>query len=196
MLLGTHNPFLPIVEAVVTVIGLVLIAVGTGWMTFLVLIGSTREQPTFERDSIPARPTTATSPVPRRDRLLKAMEELQDSALDLIERRRELHHMNMRQWHNEHREETDGEIEATKRYRLAKTNLELYRRSLPTEFWSPVDSFGEAIEESISREAYSTPNDKAVYEALNRNWHKATQGINDISFGMPTDDPVSRASVN
>ncbi|MDA0733276.1 MAG: hypothetical protein O2909_04520 [Chloroflexi bacterium] len=196
MLLGTHNPFLPIVEAIVTVIGLVVASIGTGWMTVLLLIGNTREQRTSATDSIPVRPATAASPVPRRDRLLKAMEELQDSALDLIERRRELHHMNLRQWHNEHRDETAGEIEATKRYRLAKTNLEMYRPSLPAEFWSPVDSFAQAIEESISREAYSTPNDKGVYEALNRNWHRALQGINDISFGVPASEPVGRASVN
>jgi hypothetical protein len=197
MLLGTHHPFPPVVEAVITLIGLVAVAAGTGWMAVLVIIGSTRSQRTAD---IPVRPA-AVKPAPHRDRLLKAMEELHDSALDLIERRRELHQMNLRQWHSEHREETAGEIEATKRYRLAKTNLELYRQTLPAHFRLPVDRFVEAVAGSISREAYSTPNDRGVYELLKHNWRQATQGISDISFGPPTAgppaaEPVGQASVN
>ena len=206
MLLGTHNPFLPMVEAIITVIGLTVATAGTGWMAALLIIGSTRRLRSAGTNNIAARPTPATRPVPHRDRLLKAMEELHNSALDLIERRRELHQMNLRQWHNEHREETAGEIEATKRYRLARTNLEPYRQVLPAHYRSPVDRFAEAIEASIPREAYSTPNDKGVYESLNRNWHQAMQGINDISTGMPTTgmpttglptaEAAGRASVN
>lgn len=185
MLLGTHNPFLPIIEVTITIFGLFVAAAGTGWMAVLLIIGSTRGLRTAETYEFPGRPVAA-SPIPHRDRLLMAMQELNDSALDLIERRRELHQMNLRQWHNEHREETAGEIEATKRYRLARTNLELYRHILPAQFWPPVDIFIEAIELSITREAYSTPNDKGVYELLKRNWHQATQGIRDISLGQPT----------
>lgn len=209
MMLGTHNPFLPIVEAIIIISGLSVAAAGTGWMAVLLIIGSTRGLRTAGTYESPVRPAAA-SPIPHRDRLLKAMQELHDSALDLIERRRELHQMNLRQWHNEHREETAGEIEATKRYRLARTNLELYRQILPGQFWPPVDTFIEAIESSISREAYSIPNDKGVYELLKRNWHQATQGIRDISLGQPAPvlstpgqiapgrlsaEPVGRASV-
>jgi len=196
MLLGTHHPFSPVLETIVTVIGLVLAAAGTVWMAVLLLIGVTRGQRTAKTYDIPVRPVAATNPVPHRDRLLNAMEELHDSALDLIERRRELHQMNLRQWHNEHREETAGEIEATKRYRLARANLELCRKVLPDHFRTPVDRFVEAIEGSISREAFSTPKDRGVYDSLKRNWHQAMQGINDISFGLPITEPVSRASVN
>lgn len=182
MLLGTHNPFLPMVEAVITIMGLVAAAAGTGWMAILLIIGSTRGLRNAEPRDFPVRPAPA-SPIPHRDRLLMAMKELHDSALDLIERRRELHQMNLRQWHDEHRAETAGEIEATRRYRLARTDLELFQNILPTQYWSPVSRFVDVIEGSISREAYSTPNDKGVYELLKSNWRQATQGINDISLG-------------
>jgi hypothetical protein len=209
MVLGTHHPFLPIVEAIITVFGLVVAAAGTGWMAVLLIIGGTRGQRTAPINHFPDR-TARASPIPHGDRLLMAMEELHDSALDLIERRRELHQMNLRQWHNEHREETAGEIEATKRYRLARTNLELYRRIVPAHIWSPVDGFVETIEASIIQEAYSIPNDKAVYESLKRNWRQAIQGIKDVSLGQPapgqtitgqtsnghlTAGPVGRSSV-
>jgi len=202
MLLGTHNPFLPIVEAFVTVSGLGVVAGGTGWIAVLLLLEGPRGRRTSEVDRVAVRSAAAINLDPYRDRLSIAMKELQDSALDLIERRRELHHLNLHQWHNEHRDETAGEIEATKRYRLAKTDLELYRLSLPTKFWSPVDSFAEAAEQSISREVYTTPNDKGVYESLNRNWHNAMQEINDVSSGLPRTEGlpitegVGRVSVN
>jgi len=196
MLLGTHNPFLPVVEALVTSSGLGVVAGGTVWIAVLLLIEGTRGRRTSEVDRVPVRSAAAINLDPYRDRVSIAMKDLQDSALDLIERRRELYHLNLHQWHNEHRDETAGEIEATKRYRLAKTDLELYRLSLPTKFWSPVDSFAEEVEQSISREAYSAPNDKGVYESLNRNWHNAMQEINDVSLGLPITEGVGRVSVN
>jgi len=196
MLLGTHNPFLPVVEALVTVSGLGVVATGTAWIAVLILIEGIRGSRTSEVDRVSLRTAATINLDPHRDRLSIAMKELQDSALNVIERRRELYHLNLKQWHNEHRDETAGEIEATKRYRLAKTDLELYRISLPTKFWSPVDSFGEAVEQSISREVYSTPNDKEVYESLNRYWHDAMQEINDVSLGLPIIEEVGRVSVN
>ena len=122
------------------------------------------------------------------------MEDLQRSALSLIERRRELHHMNVHQWHRPHPEETSIEIEANKQYRLAKSNLELYRLSLPTQFWGPVDSFAGSIEERMSQEAYSPPNDQRVHEAFNQRWHDAMQEINSITFSLTPTEPVSASS--
>ena len=202
MLLGTHNPFLPVVEALVTVSGLGVVAGGTGWIAVLLLIEGTRGRRTSEADRISVRSAAAINLDLHRDRLSIVMKELQDSALDLIERRRELHHLNLHQWHNEHRDETAGEIEATKLYRLAKTDLEIYRLTLPTKFWSPVDSFAETVERSISREVYSTPNDKGVYESLNRDWHNAMQEITDVSLGLsrteglPTTEGFGRVPVH
>ena len=88
------------------------------------------------------------------------------------------------------------EIEALKGYRQAKSNLELYRLSLPNQFWGPVASFCDVVDESVSREAYSSPNDKTIRETLNRQWHAVMREINDISFGMPPSEPVSPASVS
>lgn len=196
MLLGTHNPFLPVVEALITVSGLGVVAGGTVWIAVLLLIEGTQGLRTSEVDRVPVRSANAINLDPHRDRLSIAMKDLQDSALDLIESRRELYHLNLHQWHNEHRDETADVIEATKRYRLAKADLELYRMSLPTKFWSPVDSFAEAVEQSISREVYSTPHDKEVYESLNHNWQYAMQEINDVSLGLPNPEGVGRVSVN
>jgi hypothetical protein len=173
-----------------------MVSGGTGWIAVLLLIEGTRGRRTSEADRIPVRSAAAINLDLHRDRLSIVMKELQHSALDLIERRRELHHLNLHQWHNEHRDETAGEIEATKRYRQAKTDLEIYRLLLPTKFWSSVDSFAEAVEQSISLEVYSEPNDKGVYESLTRNWHNAMQEINDVSLGLPITEGVGRVSVN
>ena len=195
MLIGTHHPFLPIVEVILTSVGLGMIAIGTGWLTFLMFVGASRQAQETDLEGVPTRTTTPTTPVPRRDKLAAAMEDLQRSALSLIERRRELHHLNVHQWHHAHPEETSMEIEANKQYRKAKSNLEFYRQSLPTKFWGPVDSFAGSIEERLSREAYSPPKDKQVHEDFNQSWHAAMQELNDITFSLPPTEPVSATSV-
>ena len=194
MLIGTHHPFLPVVEVILASVGLGMIATGTGWLTILMFIGSSRQQRESIAEVVPTRATTPTTPVPRRDQLGTAMEDLRRSALSLIERRRELHHLNVHQWHRPHPDETSIEIEANKQYRLAKSNLELYRLSLPTQFWGPVDSFAGSIEERMSQEVYSPPNDQRVHEAFNQRWHDAMQEINDITFSLPPTEPVSASS--
>ena len=195
MLTGTHHPFLPVVEVILTSVGLGMIAGGTGWLTFLMFVGSSRQQQETDVESVPTRATTPTTPVPRRDKLVVAMEDLQRSALGLIERRRELHHLNVHQWHHPHPEETSKEIEANKQYRRAKSNLDLYRLSLPTKFWGPVDSFAASIEERLSQETYAPPNDQQVHEDFNQSWHEAMQEINDITFSPPPAKPVTATPV-
>lgn len=195
MLIGTHHPFLPVVEVILTSTGLGLILSGTGWLTILMLVGGSRQRRETDFESAPARATTPTTSAPRRDKLAAAMEDLQRSALSLIERRRELHHLNVHQWHRPHSEETSVEIEANKQYRQAKSNLELHRLSLPTKFWGPVDSFAESIEGRLSQEAFSPPNDKQVHEDFNQSWHAAIQEINDINFSLPPVEPVGATSV-
>ena len=123
MLSGTHHPFLPTVEVILTSLGLGMIASGTGWLTFLMFVGSSRQKREPIGESIPTRSTTPSTPVPRRDKLVTAMEDLQKSALRLIERRRELHHLNVHQWHHAHAEETSMEIEANKEYRQARSHV-------------------------------------------------------------------------
>ncbi len=194
MLIGTHHPFLPVVEVILASVGLGMIATGTGWLTILMFIGSGRQRQESIAEVVPTRATTPTTPLPRRDQLATAMEDLQRSALSLIERRRELHHMNVHQWHRPHPEETSIEIEANKQYRLAKSNLELYRLSLPTQFWGPVDSFAGSIEERMSQEVYTPPNDQRVHEAFSQRWHDAMQEINSITFSLPPTEPVSTSS--
>ena len=195
MLIGTHHPFLPVVEVILASVGLGMIGIGTGWLTILMFVGSNRQERETDVEGNPTRATTPTTPVPRRDKLVAAMEDLQRSALSLIERRRELHHLNVHQWHRPHSEETSMEIEANKKYRQAKSNLELYRLSLPTKFWGPVDSFAESIEARLSKEAYSPPKDQQVHEDFNQRWHAAMQELNDITFSLPPAEPVSATSV-
>jgi hypothetical protein len=130
-------------------------------------------------------------PLPNRERLIKAMEGLQDEALDLIERRREIHHLNIHQWHYAHREETASEIEANKRYRYAKNTLELERLSTPTQFWVPLDNFCGVVEQSLAREVYAPPTDQGVYQTMERLRQLTLQQIDAIATN--TQEPGAMA---
>ena len=184
MLLGMHSPFGPVAVATLTSGGLGLLLLSTVLLIALVLPVFNRYNRAgqFSEESANASPTALR----HRDQLTAAMEDLHNTALELIERRREIHHLNVHQWHYAHRDETSQEIAATKRYRQAKSALELHRLSLPTQFWMPVDNFCGAIELSLSREIYSPPNDKQVYETFNRLWHSTMRQINDLVAGTPT----------
>ena len=76
MLIGTHHPFLPVVEVILTSTGLGLILSGTGWLTILMLVGGSRQRQETDVESAPARATTPTTSAPRCDKLAAAMEDL------------------------------------------------------------------------------------------------------------------------
>jgi hypothetical protein len=187
MLLGVPSTFEPLAITALTTGGLGLILVSTLLLVGLVLSSSSRDNRSREPDGIQGG---AAKPVPLRhqDQLVNAMEELRDSALDLIERRREIHHLNIHRWHYAHRDETSQEIAAHKRYRQAKSALELHRLSLPTEFWVPVDNFCDAIDLSLSRDVYSPPKDRQVYDNFVRLWHSTMRQINETVSGRPASD--------
>jgi hypothetical protein len=184
MFVGTSSSLGPVEVTVLTSGGLALVALGTLFLAWSVFFADNYTKRVREVDEVG---TSRVSPVPLRGReqLLQAMEELQEAALKLIERRREIHHLNVHQWHYAHRDETSQEIAAAKRYRQAKSGLELHRLSLPTQFWMTVDTFCDVIDQSISHEIYSPPNDKRVYEVLNRHWQATVRQINDIALGTP-----------
>jgi hypothetical protein len=167
---------------VLTGVGLGLVLISTMLMIGRLLFGDGDQDRYGE--SVDAFSMDLT-PVPLRhqDQLVSAMQELRDSALDLIERRREIHHLNTHQWTYAHRDETSQEIAANKRYRQARSNLEVHRLSLPTEFWGPVDSFCDTIDASLSREIYSEPKDRQVYDSFLHLWHTTMRQINDIVSG-------------
>ncbi|HZA23604.1 MAG TPA: hypothetical protein VFA32_13560 [Dehalococcoidia bacterium] len=184
MLLVAPSLVEPVAVAALTTGGVGLILLSTLLLVGLMLSSSNREERSWETDD--AQSATAI-PVPLRhqDQLINAMEELRDSALDLIERRREIHHLNIHRWHYAHRDETSQEIAAHKRYRQAKSALDLHRLSLPTEFWVPVDNFCDAIDLSLSRDVYSAPKDRQVYDNFVRLWHSTMRQINEIVSGRP-----------
>jgi hypothetical protein len=184
MLLGTHSPFGPVAAITLTSAGLGLVMLSTVLLVASVLAAINWRSRTGKSPESEAEPPFPTN-LPHRDQLLAAMESVYHAALDLIERRREIHHLNIHQWHYAHREETAREIAAGKRYRQAKNSLELHRLSLPTQFWTPVDSFCNAIELCMSKEVYSPPNDQQVKETFNRLWHATLRQINDLAFGVP-----------
>jgi hypothetical protein len=172
--------------------GLGVIALSTVWMVALLLVGAVqRKFASAGPELVQAAPH---HPLPNRERLVRAMEDLQEEALDLIERRREIHHLNMHQWHYAHREETASEIEANKRYRQAKNFLELERLATPTQFWVPLDNFCGVVEQCLTREVYAPPppTDHGVYQTIQRLRQLTLQQIDTIANNAP--EPV--ASIN
>jgi len=191
MLLGTPSRFEPVATTVLTTGGLGLILVSTLLLVGLMLSASNQEERSREPD---AKQGATVTPVPLRhqDQLVNVMQELRDSALDLIERRREIHHLNIHRWHYAHRDETSQEIAAHKRYRQAKSALELHRLSLPTEFWVPVDNFCDVIDLSLSRDVYSPPKDRQIYDNFIRIWQSTMRQINEIVSGSPASEEEAR----
>jgi hypothetical protein len=189
MLLGAYPRFQPVVAASITSGGLGVITLSTVWMIVLLIWGVAQRKLTSKGPELVEAATV--HPLPNRERLIKAMEGLQDEALDLIERRREIHHLNIHQWHYAHREETASEIEANKRYRHAKNTLELERLSTPTQFWVPLDNFCGVVEQSLAREVYAPPTDQGVYQTMERLRQLTLQQIDAIATN--TQEPGAMA---
>jgi len=179
MLLGVYPRFQPVVVATITSGGLGVIALSTVWMLALLLMGAVQKK--LARPGPELVQAATAHPLPNRERLVKVMEDLQEEALDLIERRREIHHLNVHQWHYAHREETASEIEANKRYRHAKNALELERLATSTQFWVPLDNFCGAIEQCLAREVYAPPTDQGVYQTIQRLRQLTLQQIDTIA---------------
>jgi hypothetical protein len=181
MLLGVYPLFQPVVVAAITYSGLGMITLSTVWLIALLLLDTVQRK--FAR-KVPELAEAATShPLPNWKQLMRAMDDLQEEALDLIERRREIHHLNIHQWHYAHREETASEIEANKRYRQAKNALELERLATPTQFWVPLDNFCSAVEHSLAREVYAPPTDQGVYQTFERLRQLTLQQMDTIATG-------------
>jgi hypothetical protein len=193
VLMGTHTPFGPVAAITMTSGGLGLVMLSTVLLVASVaaaLNWRIRSNKASQLEDEPPYPAY----LPQRDQLVAVMENVHYAALELIERRREIHHLNTHQWHYAHREETAREIAAAKQYRQAKSSLELHRLSLPTQFWAPVDNYCEAIEQTMAQEVYSPPNDRQVGETFNRLWHSAMRQINDLAFAMTEPQEVRQAA--
>ena len=161
--------------------GLISIAAGTLWLAALLVRG----EMIGGENSKAAEPLTAM-PFPsiaNGRQLVTSLQNFQDRALDLIERRRLIHHLNTRQSHYVHQRETDEEIEANKRYREARNDLDYQRLTSPTQFWGSIDSFREAVEERVLHEVYSPPSDREVYGSILRYQRRALEEINKIAAG-------------
>jgi hypothetical protein len=182
MLLGVYPRFQPVMVATITSSGLGVIALSTVWLIALWLFGVVQRK--LARNTPELVEAATNHPLPNREQLIRAMENLQEEALDLIERRREIHHLNIHQWHYAHREETASEIEANKRYRQAKNALELERLATPTQFWVPLDNFCGAVEQSLAREVYAPPTDQGVYHTIARLRQLTLQQIDAIATSV------------
>ena len=95
-----------------------------------------------------------------------------------------IHHLNTRQSHYVHQRETDEEIEAIKRYREARNDLDYLRLTSPTQFWGSIDSFREAVEDKVLHEVYSSPSDREVYDSIGRHQQRTLEELNKIAAGF------------
>lgn len=162
--------------------GLLLSAAGALWLVVLVV---RREMTGAGAEAVTE--TTATPPIAgitNGPQLVNSLLNFQDRALDLIERRRTIHHLNTRQSHYVHPRETDEEIEANKRYRESRNDLDYQRLNSPTQFWDSIDSFKEAVEERVSGEVYSAPSDQEVHLSIARHQQRMMEEINQIAAGF------------
>jgi hypothetical protein len=181
MLMDTHPLFIPSAVNSITLAGLGLILIAT----------TLQAKHTFPEFSLTALPLMALSYIPkvrlaRKNKahsfeldsepedtkpeyyhLWDALDELSSSASELIEKKREVYHLNVHQWHNEHKEETQSEIFAAKRYRSAKSTVLQEKSLAPSQFSIPIDSFCEALEDCLSQDIYSSPGDPHVKHKIN-----------------------------
>jgi hypothetical protein len=162
--------------------GLLLSAAGSFWLVAL-LVRDEMTVAEVEPVTEPPTPMPITAVV-NGPQLVNSLLSFQDRALDLIERRRMIHHLNVRQSHYVHQRETDEEIEATKRYREARNDLDYQRLNSPTQFWGSIDSFRQAVEERVSGEVYSAPSDQEVHLTIVRHQQRVMEEINQIAAGF------------
>jgi len=182
MLMDSHPLFIPSAVNSITLAGLGLILIATTLqakhtfpefsLTALPLMAlsyipkvrlAPRKNKTdgFELDSEPE------DPKPEYDHLWDALDELSSSASELIEKKRQVYHLNVHQWHNDHKEETQSEIFAAKRYRSAKSTVLQEKSLAPSQFSIPIDSFCEALEDCLSEDIYSAPGDPHAKDKIN-----------------------------
>ncbi len=162
--------------------GLLLNAVGALWLVVLLVRG---EMIGAEVEAVTEPATTMPiTAIANGQELMNSLLNFQDRALDLIERRRMLHHLNTRQSHYVHQRETDEEIEANKRYREARNDLDYQRLNSPTQFWGSIDTFKGAVEERVAGEVYSAPSDQEVHQSIARHQQRMMEEINQIAAGF------------
>jgi hypothetical protein len=181
MLMDNHPIFIPTVVNSITLTGLGFILVAT------VL----HAKHTFPQFSLVSLPLIALTYIPKvklsrknkhsshgvylepedskseYSNLWDALDELSSSARELIEKKRELYYLNVHQWHNEHKEETQSEIFAAKRYRSAKSTILQEKSLAPSQFLIPINSFCDALEDCLSEDIYSSPGDRHVKDKIN-----------------------------
>ena len=90
----------------------------------------------------------------------------------------------VRQSHYVHQRETDQEIEATKRHREARNDLDYQRLNSPTQTWGSIDSFRQAVEDRISGGVYPAPSDQEVHLSIARHQQRMMEEINQIAAGF------------
>ena len=181
MLMDNHPLFIPSAVNSITLAGLSLILIAT----------TLQAKHTFPEFSLTALPLMALTYIPkvrlpRKNKasihelnsepedskpeyyhLWDALDELSSAAGELIEKKRELYHLNVHQWHSDHKEETQSEIFANKRYRRAKSTVFQEKSLAPSQFSIPIDSFCEALEDCLSEDIYSSPGDPHVKDKIN-----------------------------
>ncbi|MFQ6026010.1 MAG: hypothetical protein ACE5Q6_00690 [Dehalococcoidia bacterium] len=181
MLVGIYAPIRSLSDGTIAAAGLAVLGLSTLWLLLLLAI-SWKGRPKPEEIGLPAEDPPAI-PLPNSNQLFMAIRGLTEDATELIEKRREIHYLNMQQWHREHREETAAEIEATKRYRDSKNTLDLERLAAPTQFWTAVDNLCALVDRSLNDEVYSAPGDRVVHDAISRYSQYTIQQLQDISSG-------------
>ena len=192
MLMDNHPIFVPAAVNAITYGGLIVLIIST------ILLARN----TFPEISLIAIPLIAISYLPRissfsrgnnkhtkenqqdisepenkYSKLISAMAELRHAATELAEKKRELYHLNVKQWHHDHKEETQGEISAAKKYRTAKSNLSLHQASSPNQFTVPIDSFCNGIEQCLDDETYTNPQESHLAEKMDDIWDSANHQI-------------------
>ena len=163
MALGPYPRLQPMTVAGVLAGGLALIALTLLWLTALLVTDKSRRRIPIDLQQVA---DTGAVNLPNREPLLRAINNLQNDALSLIERRREIHHLNTQQWAYVHDRETTAEIEATKQYRSARRGLEIELQNTPPSFWGAVEWFSRTVERSLATEIYSLPGDPAIHESI------------------------------
>ncbi len=181
MAIGLYPIFQPSTVAAILLFGLLLIAGSTAWVAVLMLRSNKSKVVDVGTDGSNMIP--APNVLPNREQLLRAIDHLHEMALIVIELRREIYRLNTQESYYVHRQETAAEIEATKQYREAKTILERELAAVPDQVWLPIDNFCVAIEQSLTKAAYSLPGDWGVHASLSHHRELTVQQIERTASG-------------
>jgi hypothetical protein len=183
MLVNFYPPLIGVAEGALVAVGLAVSGITVLWLLALSVERLLRERSDSKPVELPEESPAAIL-LPNSAQLFLAIKGLTNDTIGLIEKRREIHYLNMQQWHRDHRAETAAEIEATKRFRGSKNSLDLERLAAPTPFWPTVDNFRALVDRSLSDEVYSAPGDRIVHDAINRYSKHTIQQLQDISSGV------------